>query len=101
MKVGVNGSSRMPAADKLELNVDGSLVHLIERVGAPRRNQQNQQNQPPPPQDPDCTGQNGNFTPCWTVQLRVKAGTRDIEATFLQETEADIGGVLESVRPAA
>ena len=89
VKVGVLGSSRVPTFEKLEVLVDGALVHLVEDVGAPRG-----RGADAPPQDSDCMGVNGNFVPCWSVKLPFKAGTREIDVTFARQTEAELDGVL-------
>ena len=89
VKVAVQGSSRVPTFEKLEVLVDGALVNLIENVGAPRA-----RGADAAPQDSDCLGVNGNFVPCWSVKLPFRAGPRDIEVTFAQQTEAQLDGLL-------
>jgi mono/diheme cytochrome c family protein len=89
VKVAVLGSSRVPTFEKLEILVDGALVNLVEDVGAPRG-----RGAAAPPADADCMGVNGGFVPCWSVKLPFKAGPRDLDVTFAQQTEAELDGVL-------
>ena len=92
LKVAAQGSTRLPNPETLEVIIDGALAHVIEDVGV-RREQGDQYEDDV--QDPDCMGANGRFVPCWSVRLPIKAGPRDIVVTFVQETDAELGGLLQ------
>ena len=91
----VVGLERARAA---RIAIDGARVHLFERVGAPGTERS---------QDGAAVRRSRlpgewQLHPCWTVRLRVKAGTRDHRGDVpAARTGADIGGVAKLYTPAA